>query len=201
MDVVPLPTVAPLDMSLAEALSRRHTEREFGGEVVALADISSLLFHSAHHNRPSRRPYPSGGGWYPVEIYVISFGIETCENSVLHYESDTHVLRRLWEVPQSMRDIHTIIDKQASTPSALIVLTSVWNRNEPTYKRFAYILALLEAGHLGQNLCLVAEALSLGICPLGGFNDEKIIELLDIDERYEQPVYVLALGLPLRLVR
>lgn len=181
-------------MSLAEALSRRQTQREFSGEKIALADIASLLFHGAHHNRPNRRPYPSGGGWYPIEVYIVSSEIEKCENSILHYESDTNVLRRLWEIPQLMRDMHTIIDKHVEVPSALIVLTAVWNRNEPTYKRFAYILALLESGHLAQNFCLCSEALSLGICPLGGFNDEHIQELLDIDERHEQALYVLALG-------
>jgi len=195
MDVVPLPPPTPLNMSLAEALSQRQTQRTWSVEKITLADIASLFFHGAHKNRPHRRPYPSCDGLYPVEIYLVTFLAETCERSVLHYEPDTHILRRLWEVPPAVHaDTLIKIEKNGTAPSALIVLTAVWERNEHTYNRFAYVLALLEAGHLSQNLCLCAEALSLGICPFGGFNDEKIAELLDLDHRYEQPLHVLALG-------
>jgi len=194
MDAVPLPPPTLLDMSLAEALSQRQTQRTWSVEKITLADIASLFFHGAHKNRPHRRPYPSCDGLYPVEIYLVTFLAETCERSVLHYEPDTHVLKHLWEVPPSIEPGTLVKIEKGSAPAALIVLTAVWERNEPTYSRFAYVLALLEAGHLAQNLCLCAEALSLGICPFGGFNDEKIAELLDLDHRYEQPLHVLALG-------
>lgn len=55
---------------------------------------------------------------------------------------------------------------------------------------------MFEAGHLAQNICLLAGELNLGCCPIGGFLDEKVDRLLDIDKQKERSLYILALGKP-----
>jgi SagB-type dehydrogenase family enzyme len=73
--------------------------------------------------------------------------------------------------------------------STLIVFTSVWKRSSAKYGELAYLHAHLEAGHMSENILLVGTALKLNVRPYAGFNDERIAELLDIDEENEQTVH------------
>ncbi|MBI5456758.1 SagB/ThcOx family dehydrogenase [Candidatus Kaiserbacteria bacterium] len=194
MEVVPLPEPLPLKLSLAEALEQRKSRKEFSGTPVSLSALSSLLYYAAHKSGSGRRPYPSGGGLYPIEIYVISFTVENCERILLHYEPDTHVLRQLWKLPDDASPSSYVKINGDASPTAVIVCTAAWDRSAQKYRDFAYVLSLLEAGHLSQNILIVSEALSLATCPLGALNDDVIITLLDVDSAMEQPVSVIVLG-------
>ena len=53
--------------------------------------------------------------------------------------------------------------------------------------------ALIEVGHVGQNICLQAEALGLGAGLVGAFEDEKVAALLRCPPG-EDPLYLLPIG-------
>lgn len=57
-----------------------------------------------------------------------------------------------------------------------------------------YRYVLEEAGHLSQNLMLVAAATELGSLPIGGFRDQLLNELLTVDGVNEAAVYGTILG-------
>ena len=59
------------------------------------------------------------------------------------------------------------------------------DRNRIKYYDRGYRFSLLEAGHLGQNICLLAEKRKLGSCPLGGYIDSEVDKLLDIQNTKE----------------
>ena len=44
------------------------------------------------------------------------------------------------------------------------------------YRERAYRYVLLEAGHVGQNLCLAATGLGLGACTVGAFDDDDLTD-------------------------
>jgi SagB-type dehydrogenase family enzyme len=68
---------------------------------------------------------------------------------------------------------------------------SLWKYTDRGYR---YVL--FEAGHVAQNVNLVAESLGLGSLNLGGFFDDRIAALLGIDTNEEVPVYGTGLGIP-----
>ena len=74
-----------------------------------------------------------------------------------------------------------------------LIFTAVWERTASKYGDFSYILSLLEAGHMAQNILLIATALGVCARPIGGFNDAAVKETLDIDNWEEQTVYTVAL--------
>ena len=73
-------------------------------------------------------------------------------------------------------------------------MTAVFSRTQNKYGERGYRYVLLEAGHVGQNLALAAEALGLRCAPLAGTRDETIETLLDIDGVTESLVYTLVFG-------
>lgn len=167
-------------------------------------DYGALLSYSAGIIRPEDtsldgrhfRAAPSAGMRYPIETYVVIFhGDKTIAHGLYHYDVKGHALTTLWKRSFSQREIHELarapwIDKA----TALIVYTTVFWRTQIKYGERGYRYILLEAGHIAQNVQLVAGALGVQSCPLGGTNDGKVEELIDIDGVNESLVYALAIG-------
>ncbi len=78
--------------------------------------------------------------------------------------------------------------------SALLLIAAVFGRTRFKYGQRGYRFAVLEAGHVGQNVMLAATALGLGAVPLGGFYDRPTDELLELDGVNESTLYAIALG-------
>ena len=85
------------------------------------------------------------------------------------------------------------------TSAAVVVVVSfVPGRSLVKYGDRGYRYALLEAGHLVQNLNLAAVALGIGTVNLGGFYDDELAGLLRIDPETEICLYASACGRPAR---
>lgn len=67
-------------------------------------------------------------------------------------------------------------------------------RTRIKYGDRGYRLTLIEAGHLSQNILLLATELGLGSCPLAGFIDSEVNKLLDISLQKEVALYMIAIG-------
>lgn len=178
---------------LHETLRARRSSVQRTGAPISLSHLSDI-FDTSLRLRKSYRPYPSGGGLYPIEVYCIVSNATDVAPGVYHYRPDTHELERLWDTPHGESLQSLINDTDDNPPSALIVLTAIWERSAAKYSNFAYELALLEAGHIAQNILLCATALSCESRPFGGFDAEKIGTILDIDTAVEDVVYTVALS-------
>jgi SagB-type dehydrogenase family enzyme len=100
----------------------------------------------------------------------------------------------LWDIPQKIGVKDLVRYPEWLYPSALMVFTGVWKRSSAKYGDLAYIHSLLEAGHMSENVLLVATVLGLETRPMAGFNDQLISELLDLKEENEQPVHSITLS-------
>lgn len=193
MPRIPLPAPAPLTSPFGDVLAKRasfnraHTDRAF-----TAAELGTLLGHALGMRDGSRRKYPSGGGLYPIESYLIGNVLEGYAPGVFHYHPKAHALEHLWDVPNFKM---SEMIRSAITPlsQTLILFTGVWDRASAKYGDWAYHLAMLEAGHMGQNIVLTATAAGMQARPAGGFGDDVVAELLDIDDR-EQALHAILLS-------
>jgi len=78
--------------------------------------------------------------------------------------------------------------------SLLLVITAMFGRTKIKYGERGYRFVLLEAGHVAQNICLAAVGMNLGACPIGGFVDDLVHEVLDVDGVDEAAIYAVAIG-------
>jgi SagB-type dehydrogenase family enzyme len=88
------------------------------------------------------------------------------------------------------------IEGAVEKAGAVFVLTGVFGRSKIKYGERAYRFVLLEAGHAMQNICLTGTVLGLGACPVGGFIDDDINDLLNVDGVEEAALYAVTIGLP-----
>lgn len=190
--ILPVPKL-DLKIPLKHVLLKRKSERKFSVSPLSLEKISSLLFYSAGiKNDLKRRLYPSAGARYPLEIYIISLNTKLPQG-IYHYYLKNNSLEKLFEFKK--KDLSLIIkQKWAQKAGCLIIISSVFERNTVKYGERGYRHILTEAGHLAQNFYLVSTALGISICAIGGYLDDKLNNLLDLDGLNESVIYLLALG-------
>lgn len=183
--------------SLKDALTKRASVRNFSAKKLSLQKLSSLLYFSAglkNMNDPSSstRPYPSGGARYPLEIYLLLLNSEL-PRGLYHYYLKSNSLEELLlfdKFDYSKYFAHAWIEKAA----CILLISGVFKRTTIKYGIRGYRLILFEAGHLGQNIYLNAASFRLGCCAIGGFSDDNLNELIDLDGIEETIIYTFALG-------
>jgi SagB-type dehydrogenase family enzyme len=81
--------------------------------------------------------------------------------------------------------------KSIMLAGAVIVVAANYGKIKRKYTGRGERYAILEAGHVGQNVHLMCEALGLGCVMIGAFSDRKVKACLGINE---DPLYVIPVG-------
>lgn len=200
----PLPAPGALSLSLGEAIIRRSSCRTFDELALDPGDLSTILHYAAGilgrsllgNLELAKRPAPSPGGMYPLELYLIARNVAGIEPATYHFEPVGHGLAEVRDaIPPPALDDYLFMGQPyvVSSPVTLIV-TAVFNRSLKKYRDRGYRYALIEAGHIAQNIGLACSALGLGSCVIGGFLDIEIAQLLRLDVERELPIYAVTVG-------
>lgn len=195
---VALPRPGLLTASLESVIRARQTEREFSDRPISIDELAKLLELSAgvtNNQAVPRRAAPSPGALYPVETYPLVFSVPGLSPGVYHYATLDHELelvRPLADAEAAKRFLPT--DFFAARPPVILALTAVFPRVQMKYLERGYRFALLEAGHIAQNLLLAATAMGLAAAPVGGFWDDPFNELLGLSPATEAVLYAVILG-------
>lgn len=195
MEKIALPKARQVTMTLPQSLESRASYNEGTDASKLSLDDCGTLFGLAlgKHEGSLRRNYPSGGALYPIETYLVTQALEESGPAVFHYNPNIHALEKLWEMPRDLPLKDLVKQPPDLLFSSLIVFTAVWKRSSAKYGDFTYTPALLEAGHMSENILLVSTALGLKTRPMAGFDDDLLISLLDLDPEDEQPVHTIAM--------
>ncbi|MBI4159716.1 SagB/ThcOx family dehydrogenase [Candidatus Wolfebacteria bacterium] len=191
---------APLSGSLSELIVSRESRREFSPEPLTNADIGTLLKYSCGitgrlDDERYRRAHPSGGARFPIEVYPVVVRGSDIKSGLYHYNVKDHALDVLWEREFTPDDIGNLFTYEWVKNAAVVfVMTAVFWRMQNKYGLRGYRHILLEAGHIGQNVYLVAEAMGLKCCAISGTRDQNLEKLIDIDGVTESVVYAIAVG-------
>lgn len=190
-----------LDTELGRTLAARRSVRRFGTQAVPQAFLATCLGAGCGVTEPGdtppRRAIPSAGALYPVEVYAAVFDVEGVDPGLYHYEVLGHVLERLRAV-QGPEEIWPLLGRtlQGVRPGLALLLTARLDRARQKYTERAYRFALLECGHLAQNVSLLATAAGLASVPVGGFVDDEMNRFLGVDGRQELGLYLVLIGAP-----
>lgn len=192
----------PAEMSLVESLMLRRSTRDFDAEIpMTLQQLSDVLFYSygvTHRLGNFKfRAAASAGARYPIEVYLGVNNVAGLDPGLYHYDAENHVLdviqvgpvtTRAWAPPGSGNDD---ILGQAN---CVLVFSAVFARTIDKYGDRGYRLIMLDAGHLAQNVYLMATANHLGCVAIGGLLEGVIEERLGLDGVTESVVYGAAVG-------
>jgi SagB-type dehydrogenase family enzyme len=167
---------------------------------VAVAQLSGLL-HAAYgvtaagSGGTRLRAVPSGGALYPLELYLLAAAVDGLGRGLYHFDPLEHDLERVQGAEARERLLGSMIFRDvAEEAAAVVVVTAMFWRTRFKYGLRGYRFALLEAGHVVQNLLLAAGAYGLGAVPIGGFYDRLLASVLGVDGVDEAPVYAACVG-------
>ncbi|MEE8205329.1 MAG: SagB/ThcOx family dehydrogenase [Nitrospinaceae bacterium] len=187
-----------------EVVSSRRSVRDFADLDLDLDELSKILHQSYGITgelptksgfRQDLRSAPSGGALYPAEIYIAVRKVSGVEPGIYHYNVPNHELELM--IPgDPTEQIHKVCCEQEYVRQASIVvlISAVLERTKLKYGERGYRYALLDIGHLGQNIYLSCTSLELAIMTTCGFFDDEANKLLRIDGVDETAMYVAFIG-------
>lgn len=181
----------PLD----RALRRRRSPRTFSAGMPSQRVLSRLLrlAHGVNADR-ARGPVPSAGGLQALELYLVTFEPSWLPCGVYHFDRAGN---HLSQISSSASREEWVARVPSLAPveggSILFVLVGDYGRVEAKYGARGLRFLLIEAGHLAQNLCLLAGSLGLGALPLGGFFEREIARQLALPAS-DEVLYLLLCG-------
>ena len=142
-------------------------------------------------------PIPSAGGLYPLELYVAADRVSDVTRGLYHFHARDHLLEPL-DYSGAIADMVGALMQQhyLENAAALIFIAAIFPRTQAKYGPRGYRYALIEAGHVAQNICLGASELRLATLCIGGFMDHRLNALLQLDGRTGGAIYGVAVGHP-----
>jgi SagB-type dehydrogenase family enzyme len=188
-------------LSLVGSIKGRRSALEMPKVPLPLSELSLLLDYSCgiltegtEHTRPLRAS-PSAGAMFPEEIFIYAQEITGLEKAVFHFELEERELARICsDVEAKILSTAFAQSELFSNCSAAIFICGCFDRVVRKYGERGYRFALIEAGHIAQNLCLLASALERKATPVGGYYDRIVDRLLDLDGINVSTIYTVLIG-------
>jgi SagB-type dehydrogenase family enzyme len=187
-----------------DVVTSRKSVKNFGEEPLSLPELSKILWLSYgttgkvdEHGVGNRlqRVVPSAGGLYPAEVYLGVRNVKGLDQGIYHYNVPNHDLELL-KSGDPTELLSEVCCSQPYVPKTGVVLliSAVLARTKSKYGERGYRYALLDIGHLGQNIYLTCTALELAVMTTCGFFDDLGNELLKLDGLDETLMYVAFIG-------
>lgn len=200
--VIPMPEPTQMsEYSIEEVIARRRSLRHYTGQPVDLQTISNILHYSygitgrLKNTGLHLRAVPSGGGLYPVDIYMAVNYVDGLNTGIYYYDPFVHRLTQVNDKDMS----HT--SKEISGYSSMLdqasvtfILSANFWRNQWKYHERGYRVILLDCGHVAQNIHLMCTAYNLASCCVMGFVDNEVDEMLELDGVLEHSMYLITAG-------
>lgn len=185
-------------VSVERATRQRRTTRAYRSQILSLHQLTQLLWSAQGitEDRGFKRAAPSAGALYPMDVYAVvgRDSVQQIEAGVYHYEPAEHILSRITQGDVRDRVAGAALSQMWMARAPInLVITAEYNRVTAKYGKRGIRYALIEAGHIGQNLFLQAEALGLKAGIVGAFHDRELVEILKIPLSHE-PLLIMPAG-------
>lgn len=195
-----------INNDLKNILDNRRTVREYSGETLKLDELSYVLWYTygvravlGNKRKATLRTVPSAGARHSLETYFIANNVEGLKGGLYHYNGVTHGITLIKPLLNSYKESSQAAAGQefVENTNVLFIWTCVPYRMEWRYPDTAVKYALIDAGHLCENLYIAGASINCGVCSIGAYYQDIADELLEINKnggKDEVTVYMAAFG-------
>ncbi len=182
-----------------DMLSRRRSVRDYSPRPISKEELSQLLWATqgvtARAGQYAFRTAPSAGALFPIETYVVVNRVRDLAEGIYHYDVRGHKLEVVQKGSFGEELAQAAFGQGMLQNGAIaFVWTAVVARSKWKYRERAYRYIYMDAGHIGQNAYLAAEAMAMGCCTVGAFLDDEVNSIIGIDGKDEIAVYLCSVG-------
>lgn len=192
----------PLHDGFLQVVNRRKSSRVYTAQPLDLTRLSFLLWTTQGVRAIRGRQYatlrtvPCGGARHEFECYLSVLRVDGLAPGRYHYMPDRHALEWVAGPAAPGADGAALCEQSWAEKAAVIFYYSCLPRRvEWRYGIDSYRCALMDAGHITENLYLACSALgTLGTCALGSLEPALANELFGLDGEEEFIFYAAPVG-------
>jgi len=192
----------PLDeIDLLQLVEKRETFRKYLDKPLTLEELSFLLWgtqgiKSLTDQPLSKRTVPSAGSRHPFETYLLVNDVTGLSPGLYRYLALSHQLARLPGRENIKGTLTEACLKQqhVKTSAVTFAWVAVPHRTVWRYSQRGYRYIYLDAGHVCQNLYLLAEAIDCGVCAIAAFDDDLANQAIGLDGEDLFVIYLASVG-------
>lgn len=183
------------DVTLLHSLKERHSADKFNKESLSFKEISNIFHFSYGYLDSKRRPVPSGGGRYPVYLYLAVFDIEGLEKGIYYYNATQNRFELIL-----MGDFRSEISTNSLYPdkieqsSCVIINVCSLTDSCSKYGDVGYKLMCMDLGHISQNIYLLSVANQLKCRAILGVYNQFFNDLLNLNDLEESAYLIHVIG-------
>lgn len=193
------------DKAFIDIIKDRRSNRDFSNEFTDIQSLSNILyvgngitseFQDENGTEWNFRTAPSGGGLFPIDMYCLINNVENVSSGIYFYNNKLHSIEQIKEkdIREELIRTSPTLSDSINNCSFCILLSATFPRIKFKYKERAYRFALLEAGHIAQNILLASVAENHGAIPVGGFLDDEANKIINIDGVNSAVLYLIIIG-------
>ena len=190
-------------------INARTSKRKYSEEALTQYELAFLLWSTqgiksivGKERKATFRTVPSAGARHPFETYLFINKVIGLKPGLYHYMAIEHQLEYLGPIENQVEQVSEAFGGQKFFANAPVGF--VWSvipyRTEWRYSTHAHKYALIDVGHVCENLYLACEAIGCGACAIGAYNQPLADKLLGFDaspsadKEAEFVVYAAAVG-------
>lgn len=189
------------ELDLRKAIEDRRTKRTYSEDHLTLEELSYLLWSTQGirdyaGTHATLRTVPSAGARHAFETYLLVNRVESLEPGLYRYAAKNHQLAVVETTSEVSKQLTEACLGQEQVKNSAVTFFWVADLYRMTYRygQRGYRYLHLDAGHVCQNLYLVAGQLLCGVCAIAAFDDEAMTKSLGLDGKDYFVVYIATLG-------
>ncbi len=183
-------------------VNSRKSRRKYTDEHLSLEELSFLLWCTQGLKRELKsgrgvlRTVPSSGAKSPFETYLVINRVEGLDPGLYRYISFSHKLYFVKKIEDAEKTIGELSYNQNFVGKAPVIFcwTAVPYRTEWRYTILAHKFIAVDLGLICQNLYMACEAIKLGTCAIGYYEQNKIDKLFELEPKDEFVVLLQPVG-------
>lgn len=188
--------------ALKGIFEKRKSTRIFGSQGMNYQQVCDLFKLSYYILEDKRRNIASGGGLYPIELFFISMNIDGMDRGVYYYNiaNESFDTVRKFDSEEEIEAVNHAFftdnreDIEFGNIGGYIVFGTYLRRMTFKYQDRGVRFAMVDAGSIMTNVYLAGSALDIGVCALGGYLDDPLADLVEIEGKQEMISNAIVIG-------
>ncbi len=202
-DVIELPNISEMSvnsLNLTEAITNRRSVRKYEDEPLTIDELAYACYMTQGikelGEKHTFRTVPSGGARHAFETLILVNNVTGLNPGLYRYIATKHQLGIVSE-DEHLKDRileATYGQKMVANGAVTFIWYADSYRMTYRYQTRGYRYLFLDAGHVMQNLYLIAAQLDCGTCAIAAYDDDLMNQAVNLDGEKRFVIYMAPLG-------
>lgn len=208
-DIIYLPKFSNIKAPIGATMTLRRSIRKYECNIMSKQELSNILYYAqgisgeinlsgnmGGNNRIKLRNTPSGGGLYPVNLYMYLSNVSGVKEGIYLYYPYCHGIKPINLDVQNINKYDFAEFGSIIANNLNIFFIYVFNMyiNSRKYGDAGAAFAFIEAGEIGENIQMISTAIGYGSCDIGGYEKQYLENMLRIDGLTNQVIHMTIIG-------